>query len=86
MIQRVSQLNYRHQGLRLRLALLSGEFAEVESIEVALRNKYDKTRESWGIVYDLIPSNRPRPAPKGAAFWTRLDDMQSFEVLEKEAS
>jgi hypothetical protein len=55
-------------------------------MEVALRNKYDKTRESWGIVYDLISSNRPRPAPKGAAFRTRLDDMQSFEVLEKEAS
>jgi hypothetical protein len=85
-IQSVSQLNHSHQGQRLRLVLLSGEIAEVESIEVALRNKYDKTRESWGIVYDLISSNRPRPAPKGAAFRTRLDDMQSFEVLEKEAS
>jgi len=63
-----------------------GEITELEITEVALPNKYDKTPESWGIVYDLISTNRPRPAPKGAAFWTRLDDMQRFEVLEKEAS
>jgi hypothetical protein len=85
-IQSVSELNHSQPGQRLRLVLLSGEIAEVEIIEVALRNKYDKTPESWGVVYDLISTKRPRPAPKGAAFWTRLDDMQSFAVLEKEAS
>ena len=86
MIQSVSELNHSHQGQRLRLVLLSGEIAELEIIEVALRNKYEKTLESWDVVYDLISTNRPRPAPKRAAFWTRLDHMQSFEVLEKEAS
>jgi hypothetical protein len=62
--------------------------AEVEIIEVAPPNKYDKTPESWGVVYDLMSAsaNRRRPAPKGAAFCTMLDDMQSFVVLEKEAS
>jgi hypothetical protein len=85
-IQSVSEPNHSHQGQRLGLVLRSGEIAEVEIIEVALPNKYDKTPESWGIGYDLISAGRPRPAPKGAAFWTRLDDMQSFEVLEKEAS
>ena len=85
-MQSVCQLNHSHQGQRLRLVLLSGEIAEVEIIEVALANKYDKTPESWGVVYDLISANRPRPAPKETAFWTRLDDIQSFEVLEKEAS
>jgi hypothetical protein len=60
--------------------------AEVEIIEVALANKYDKTPESWGLVYDLMSANRRRPGPKGAAFCTMLDDMQSFVVLEKEAS
>ena len=86
MIQSVSELNHSHQGQRLGLVLRSGEIAEERLIEVALPNKYDKTPESWGIVYDLISTNRPRPAPKGAAFWTRLDDIQSFEIVEKEAS
>jgi hypothetical protein len=85
-MQSVSELNHSQQGQRLRLVLLSGEIAEVEIIEVALPNKYHKTPESWGVIYDLISANRPRSAPKGTAFWTRLDDMQSFEVLEKEAS
>ncbi len=86
MIQSVSELNHSQQAQRLRFVLLSGEIAELEIIEVALPNKYDMTPESWGVVYVLISANRPRPAPKGAAFWTRLDDMQSFAVLEKEAS
>ena len=86
MTQSVRELNHSHQGQRLRRVLLSGEIAELEIIEVALPNKYDQTPESWGIVYDLISTNRPRPAPKGAAFWTKLDDIQSLEVLEKEAS
>jgi len=60
--------------------------AEVEIIEVAPPDKYDKTPESWGVVYDLMSANRRRPDPKGAAFCTMLDDMQSFVVLEKEAS
>jgi hypothetical protein len=85
-IQSVSELNHKHPGQRLRLVLLSGEIAEVEIVQVALPNKYDKTPESWGLVYDLISTNQPRPAPKGAAFCTRLHDIQSFEVLEKEVS
>jgi hypothetical protein len=85
-IQSVSELNHSDQGQRLRLVLLSGEIAEVEMIEVALPNKYDKTPESWGVVYDRESANRRRPALKGAAFWTMRDDIQSFVVLEKEAS
>jgi hypothetical protein len=85
-IQSVGELNYSHQAQRLRLVLRSGEIAEVEIIEVALPNKYDQTPESWGLAYDLMSANRRRPAPKGAAFWTMLDDMQSFVVLKKEAS
>ena len=85
-MQSVSELNHSYQGQRLRLVLLSGEIAEPEIIELALPNKYDQTQESWGLVYDLSSTKRPRPAPKGAACWTRLDDSQSFEVLEKEAS
>jgi hypothetical protein len=60
--------------------------AEAGIIGVALRNKYHKTPESCSVVYDLMSANPRRPAPKRAAFWTMLDDMQSFVVLEKEAS
>jgi hypothetical protein len=84
-IQSVSELNHSHQGQRLGLVLRSGEIAE-ERLSRLRCNKYDNTPESWGIVYDLISTNRPHPAPKGAAFWTSLDDIQSFEILEKEAS
>ena len=37
-------------------------------------------------IIEVALTNRPRPAPKRAAFWIRLDDIHSFAVLEKEAS
>jgi hypothetical protein len=77
----VQHLGKTHEGKRLRIDFCDGEVAEVEMIEVALPNKYDTTPESWGIVYDMISTNRPRTAPKGAAFWSQLSAIKSFEVL-----
>jgi len=54
----------------------------VELQSVTLPNKYDNTPESWGIVYDLISTNRPRQSSQGAAFWSRLDELKNFELLE----
>jgi hypothetical protein len=42
-------------------------------IEVALPNTYGKTRESQGVVYELMSANRRRPAPRRAAFCTLLE-------------
>ncbi len=77
----VQQLDKKYERRRLRIEFRDGEVAEVEIVEVALPNKYDKTPESWGIVYDLISTNRPRMVPKGAAFWSELSTIKSFEVL-----
>ena len=77
----VQKLDRTYEGRRLRIEFCNGEVAEVEIIEVALPNKYDKTPESWGIVCDLISTDRPRTAPKGAAFWSELSTIKSFEVL-----
>jgi len=76
------KLDRTYEGRRLRIEFCNGEVAEVEILEVALPNKYDKTPESWGIVYDLISTNRPRTAPSGAAFWSQLSTIKSFEALE----
>lgn len=83
MPQNISDSAEHHANQRLRLEFLDGEIAEVDVIEVALPNTYDKTPESWGLVYDLISSNRTRSTPKGSAFWSRLDAIKSFEVLGK---
>jgi hypothetical protein len=77
----VQQLDRRCEGKRLRIEFHDGEVAIVEIVSVTLPNKYDKTPESWGIVYDLISTNRPPTAPKGAAFWSELSTIKSFEVL-----
>jgi hypothetical protein len=77
----VQQLDKTYEGKRLRIEFCDGEIAVVEITEVALPNKYDKTRESWGIVYDLISTNRPRTAPKGSACWSELSTIKSFEAL-----
>ena len=77
----VQQLDKRYERRRLRIEFRDGEVAEVEIVEAALPNKYDKTPESWGIVYDLISTNRPRTAPKQTAFWSELSTIKSFEVL-----
>ena len=47
-MQSVCELSHSHQGQRLRLVLFSGEIAEVEIIEVAQPNKYDKTPQKLG--------------------------------------
>jgi hypothetical protein len=77
----VQRLDKTYEGKRLRVEFFNGEIAEVKIIEVALPNKYDDTPESWGIVYDLISTNRPRTAPNGAAFWSELGTIKSCEVL-----
>jgi hypothetical protein len=77
----VQKLDKTHEGKRLRVDFCDGEVAEVKIIEVALPNKYDNTSESWGIVYDLISTNRPRSAPGSAAFWSELRTIKTFEVL-----
>jgi hypothetical protein len=77
----VQRLDKTYEGKHLRVEFCDGEVAEVEIIEVALPNKYDNTPESWGIVYDVISTNRPRAVPKGAAFWTELSKIKGFEVL-----
>jgi hypothetical protein len=77
----VQKLDKTHEGKRLRIDFCDGEVAEVKIIEVALPNEHDDTPESWGIVYDLISTNRPRTAPSGAAFWSELGTIKSFEVL-----
>ena len=74
-------LSQDYEGKRVRVEFSDGEIAEVKIIEVALPNKYDNTPESWGIVYDLISTNRPRTAPNGAAFWSELGTIKSFQVL-----
>jgi serine protease inhibitor ecotin len=77
----VRHLDKTCEGKRLRVEFCDGETAEVEIIEVALPNKYDKTPESWGIVYNVISTNRPRKAPKGVAFWSELSKIKNFEIL-----
>ena len=77
----VQQLDKTYEGTRLRIEFLDGEIAEVKILEVTLPNKYDKTPESWGILYDLISTNRPRMAPKGAPFWSELSTIKSFEAF-----
>jgi hypothetical protein len=77
----VQKLDKAHEGKRLRVDFFDSEVAEVKIIEVALPSEYDNTPESWGIVYDLISTNRPRTAPSGAAFWSELGTIKSFEVL-----
>ena len=72
-------------GKSLRVEFSDGEVAEVQIIGVALPNKYDKTPESWGITYDLISSNKTRNTPKGAAYWSRLDEIKSFEIIGEKA-
>ena len=74
-------LDKTYEGKRLRIEFCDGEIAEVKIIEVALPNEYDNTPESWGIVYNPISTNRPRPAPNAAAFWSELGAIKSFQVL-----
>jgi len=76
------QLDKAYEGSRLCIEFRDGEVAEVEILDVALPNKYDTTPESWGMVYNLILTNRQRNARKGAAFWSQLSTIKSFEGLE----
>jgi hypothetical protein len=52
-------LDETYVGKRARVESVDGEIAEIQIISIALPNKYDKTPESWGIVYDTISSNHP---------------------------
>ncbi len=78
----IRQLDESFTGKRLRIEFHDGEIAEVELQSVTLPNKYDNTPESWGIVYNLISTNRTRQSPRGAACWSRLDELKNFELLE----
>jgi hypothetical protein len=77
----IQRLDESYEGKHLRIEFCDGEVAEVEIIEVALPNKYDKTPESWGIVYDVTSTNRPERLKTGAAYWSELSAIKSFEVL-----
>jgi hypothetical protein len=70
-------------GKRVRIKFLDGEVAEVAVVAVALPNEYDNTPESWGVVYDVISTNRPRNEPKSRTNWSRLDEIESFEIIEE---
>jgi hypothetical protein len=75
------RLDQTYACKRARVGFADGEIAEVKIITIALPNKYDKTPESWGIVYDVISSNRQRTAPKGAASWSRVSEIETIEIL-----
>jgi len=77
------QLDATHEGKRLRVTFRDGERANIKLISVTLPNKYDATPESWGIVYDLISTDRNPPATKNSACWSRLDEIESFEIMEQ---
>lgn len=77
----VAELSKKYAGRRLRLEFCDGEIADVGVIEIALANKYDTSPKRWGIVYDLISSNRPHSEPKGSALWSELRSIKSFELL-----
>jgi hypothetical protein len=79
MPQRLTEIGKQHEGQRLDF--LDGEFAEVAIDEVALPNTCVRSPESWGLLYDLISTNRLRVLFTGAAPWSRLDQIGSFEVL-----
>jgi hypothetical protein len=78
----IRELDESFAGKRLRIEFCDGELAEVQLHSVTLPNKYDNTPESCGIIYELISTNRPRQAPKGAAFWSRLDELKNIEVID----
>jgi hypothetical protein len=77
------QLGATHEGERLRITFRDGESASIKLISVALPNKYDATPESRGIVYDLISTDQNPPARKTSACWSRLDEIESFEIIEQ---
>src|SRR6202030_4700749 len=75
-------LDESYAGKRVRVGFADGEITEALILSIALSNKYDKTPESWGIVYDTISSNRPRTTPNGAANWSRLSEIETLEIWE----
>jgi len=77
------QLDATHEGKRFRINFRDGETAQIKLISVALPNKYDTTPESWGIVYDIVSTNRDAFRHKGTARWSRLDEIESFELMEE---
>ena len=74
-------LDESYAGKRVRVRFADGEIADVRILAIALRNKYDNTPESWGIVYDTISSNRPLTTPNGAANWSRLSEIGTLKIL-----
>ena len=75
------RLDNTYVDKRAHVEFTDGEIAEVQIVAIALPNEYDKTPESWGIVYDIISSNRPRTAPKGAANWSQLSGIKALDIL-----
>jgi hypothetical protein len=76
-----NELDATLEGKRLLVKFRDGENAKVSLISVALPNKFDTTPESWGIVYDVISTERDRPAERRSASWSRLDEIESFEII-----
>jgi hypothetical protein len=77
------QLDTTYEGKRLRVNFRDGMIAEIKLLFVQLPNEFDNTPESWGIIYDLISANRPPAETKDCAYWSRLDDIESFEIMEE---
>ena len=75
------RLDDTYADKRARVEFTDDEIAEVQIVAIALPNEYDKTPESWGIVYDIISSNRPRAGSKGTANWSRLSEIKTLEIL-----
>jgi len=77
------QLDATHEGKRLRVKFRDGDIAEIKLLSVALPNKYDRTPESWGIVYEVSSTGRKSSGDKTPAFWARIDEIDSFELMEE---
>ena len=83
MVLTAQQFDPSHEGKRLRVNFRDGEIAEIILLSVELPNEFDKTPDTWGIIYDLISANRPSTVKQGCAYWSRLDEIETFEILEE---
>lgn len=77
------QLNATHEGQHLRVRFCDGAIAEIKLLSVELPNEFDKTPDTWGIIYDLISANRAPTERRDCAYWSRLDEIESFELMEE---
>jgi hypothetical protein len=72
------RLGREHQDKRLRVEFSDGEIAE---IKLLLVSQCDQHQDCNGITYDIISTNRSGRIKQGAAFWSDLTEIKSFDVL-----